>query len=562
MIRPSTIVAPLARAAATRSTVANPVKVGAPALGPGLQYFGGPVIASVEVVCIFWGADWTTGSDVNLAVQIEGFFDFAVTSVLMDMLAEYSTKDTKIEHGTRLASARISTSEPGSKTTTGRAVTDSQVQTALQGWIAAGTVAATTANTLYFVFLPPNVTSADPVQGLQSCVGQCGYHYFNGGVYYAVIPYLSCSTCQLATGLLDSYTVVCSHEMAEAITDPTLTSWFDPNSNAEIGDLCAGNNLQTTRVGNYLIQQEWSNSGCGCALSAYVGFVPGQKVNEIDSTPAPLAACEFDQRLYLFWKANDPSNRIYVSAASDGRHWPAGALLTGVDSTPEAPACCAFNGRIYAFWKANDASNSIYFSVSGDGASWSNGQKVNGVDSTPRALSACVFNNLLYLFFKANDASNSIYYTASADGLTWPAAQKINGVDSTPEPPASCVFNGQLYVFFTANDRSHAIYFSASGDGQTWPAAQKINQVDSTPVAVSANLKCSELYVFWKANDPSNVIYFSTSSDGTNWGNGKPFNDVDSTRVAPTSATYFGLLEVVWKSNDDSNAIYHSILNG
>jgi hypothetical protein len=556
MNKPSTIVPPH-----TRLPADYPISLDAPALGPGLQYFGGPVIESVQIVCIFWGASWTAGSDVNLATQIEGFFDFLVTSILMDMLAEYSTKATQIQHGSRLPSARISSSEPGTITATGRLVTDTAVQQALQGWINAGTVAATTPNTLYFVFLPPNVTSVDQALN-QSCVAQCGYHYFTGNVYYAVVPYESCASCLLPSGLLDTYTVVCSHEMAEAITDPTVTGWLDPNQGSELGDLCAGNNLQTTRVGNYLIQQQWSNSRCGCALSAYTGFVPGQTVNNLDSTPAPLAACEFNQSLFLFWKANDSSNMIYVSGANDGRFWPGGQMLTGIDSTPEAPACCAFNGRLYVFWKANDSSNALYFSVSNDGKSWAAGQTINQIDSTPRAPAACVFNNQLYLFFKANDPSNSIYYTASTDGRTWPAAQKINQLDSTPEPPATCVFNNQLYVFFKANDRSNSIYFSASSDGRAWPAAQTINQVDSTPLAVAANVLCNEIYLFWKANDDSNSIYFSTSASGTSWGNGKTINDVDSTPVSPTAALYGGLLEVVWKANDTSNAIYRSILNG
>jgi hypothetical protein len=35
----------------------------------------------------------------------------------------------------------------------------------------------------------------------------------------------------------------------------------------------------------------------------------------VDSTPAAPAACFFLGSVFVFWKANDPSNRIYYSAA-------------------------------------------------------------------------------------------------------------------------------------------------------------------------------------------------------------------------------------------------------
>jgi len=111
----------------------------------------------VEVVPIYWGAAWATGTNSALATDLDRFFDFIVTSSNMDLLAEYSTAATTIGHGSRLASARVTNSEPGSATSTGREVTDAQIRTALQGFIAAQTVPATTSNTLYMIFLTPNV---------------------------------------------------------------------------------------------------------------------------------------------------------------------------------------------------------------------------------------------------------------------------------------------------------------------------------------------------------------------------------------------------------------------
>ena len=119
---------------------------------------GGPVLGSVQVTPVFWGAAWTTGTNAQLVPQLEAFFDTILSSSMMDMLNEYSTASTQIQHGTRQPTVNINT-EPGTVTPTGRQVTDAQVQTALQGWIQNGTVPATTANTLYFIYLPPNVVS-------------------------------------------------------------------------------------------------------------------------------------------------------------------------------------------------------------------------------------------------------------------------------------------------------------------------------------------------------------------------------------------------------------------
>jgi hypothetical protein len=228
---------------------------------------GGPVLGSVEVVPIYWGAAWTTGTNAQLASQLDGFFDFILTSSLIDMLSQYSTATTTIQHGKRLQSVRVSNSEPG----TGGQVSDAQIQQALQTWIQNGTVPATTANTLYFIYLPPNVTSL--AFGAQSCVagGFCGYHqHIGGSVFYAVIPFVNCAGCEFPGNFLDTLTEVSSHELCEAITDPAASTWWDPNpfgndpAGDEIGDIC---NRQTTRLGGFLIQTEWSNEQSACVIA-------------------------------------------------------------------------------------------------------------------------------------------------------------------------------------------------------------------------------------------------------------------------------------------------------
>src|SRR3989475_5457792 len=60
-----------------------------------------------------------------------------------------------------------------------------------------------------------------------------------GGLYYAVVPYPNCSGCLGNLAPLDALTSVCSHELAEAITDPVPGQGWYNDTNGEIGDICA-----------------------------------------------------------------------------------------------------------------------------------------------------------------------------------------------------------------------------------------------------------------------------------------------------------------------------------
>jgi hypothetical protein len=151
---------------------------------------------------------------------------------------------------------------PGTLTGGVRTVSDTHIQQALQGWIAVGTAPANTANTLYFIYLPPDVVSTLGTD--KSCVQYCGYHsHINGTVFYSVEPYLACAGCTFGS-VFDSLTKVGSHELCEAVTDPALNAWWDPTTGDEIGDIC---NTSTLRLGGYLVQAEWSNAQAGCVAA-------------------------------------------------------------------------------------------------------------------------------------------------------------------------------------------------------------------------------------------------------------------------------------------------------
>jgi hypothetical protein len=222
--------------------------------GAHLSYNKGPLIQNVQVFTIFWGKLWgTTPASTTLISTLNAFFKAILVSPLIDQLAEYNVPGQTIGHGSLIGTKTISTNAPKSS------VTDSAVQSQLKKWISAGTVPKTTANTLYFIYLDPGIVSI--MGGSKSCQSYCGYHNNTGKVYYAVMPYPTCSGCLGGLSVTDALTGTSSHELCEAITDPVPGSgWYD-NTNGEIGDICAWN-FKT--VAGYNVQLEWSNKQNKC----------------------------------------------------------------------------------------------------------------------------------------------------------------------------------------------------------------------------------------------------------------------------------------------------------
>ena len=225
----------------------------APATPPNLTYRGGPLLTAVQVFTVFWGAAWQ-GAQAQLAQQLNQFFGYVLTSPLQDQMTEYNTAGATIGHGALAGTRTITAKSPA------RSITDARIQAAIQSWIKAGTVPPATAETLYFVYLPPGVTVS--MGGQKSCSAFCGYHESIGGkVFYAVMPFPGCSGCAGGLATLDALTSTSSHELYEAITDPIPgQGWYD-DANGEIGDICA---WQTRKLDRWTVQLEWSNKAGRC----------------------------------------------------------------------------------------------------------------------------------------------------------------------------------------------------------------------------------------------------------------------------------------------------------
>ncbi len=226
------------------------------ALGlPQVTYHGGKLLTSVQVTPLFWGGIWRSDAALHqLGEEMIAFFDYIVTSPYMNALSEYSVDGQAIMYGSSRQALLVSGQSMS-------AVDDSTLASTLDQWVQNGFLSNPTQQELFFVLLPPGMTST--LRGQASCAVFCGYHSFTpGGLYYAVLPYPDCQGCQRGS-IRDSLTSVASHELAEAVTDPTESGWYDDSYGEEIGDMC----LDVRKVlGGYTVQGFWSNMQQGCIV--------------------------------------------------------------------------------------------------------------------------------------------------------------------------------------------------------------------------------------------------------------------------------------------------------
>jgi hypothetical protein len=65
-------------------------------------------VCSIEIFTIFWGASWQQDPSAGILTQMNQFFDFVLTSSLIDQLSEYSVVGQSIGHEKRTGSIRLS----------------------------------------------------------------------------------------------------------------------------------------------------------------------------------------------------------------------------------------------------------------------------------------------------------------------------------------------------------------------------------------------------------------------------------------------------------------------
>lgn len=260
-----------------------PTRVARPSQAGKLQYFGGPVLSHVKIYAVFWG----TTVDKNTVKGIGDFFTAATNSSYFDWLKEYNTTVHSVtgRAGTNQEIGRGSfggniTIQPGHRS---NHLDDTDIQAELDDQITAGNLPKPDADTLYMNYFPPGVTIT--IDGQSSCSAFCAYHEgfvskTNGNIFYGVMPDLG-GMCMLGCGFhgkFNNETIVSSHEMIEATTDPFPCAGNKPDfpqawnavDGNEIGDLCVSTEANLTTQGlTYDLQKEFDNATNSCASGPY-----------------------------------------------------------------------------------------------------------------------------------------------------------------------------------------------------------------------------------------------------------------------------------------------------
>ena len=227
-----------------------------------VTYNGGALLPQVEVQAVYYGSNWATNPALYQQTgQFEGYLNYLVTSPYMDMLtkAGYNVGQGSSSTG-NILEYQLSSSQY---------LQDGTIQSNLQAEINAGALQPNDANRLYVVYVEPNIAVNLPGQGT-SITSFAGYHgAFTGSngapVRYAVVTTPGGATVGGAANAYangDTYlsafnemTMVSSHEIAEAVTDPNINystlGWYDNQRNQEIGDVTNGQPIQ---LNGYTVQ--------------------------------------------------------------------------------------------------------------------------------------------------------------------------------------------------------------------------------------------------------------------------------------------------------------------
>ncbi len=243
-----------------RSPVRLAVELLEDRLTPTITYHGGALLPHVQVQALYLGSDWVNQSSYKQQSQaLDGFLQTIVNSSFMDML---TTAGYNVGRGTASAGAF----DP-LNINKAAVLSDSTIQADLQLAINAGLVQPPNANRLYVVYVEDNV-SIGMGDGSDSLDDFLGYHGAFGGhnpagqpadIRYAVVPYPGGTIGNLSVAGVtpfQSMTVVSSHEIAEAATDPDVDygalGWYDDTADDEIADVV---NQEFVTLDGYAVQR-------------------------------------------------------------------------------------------------------------------------------------------------------------------------------------------------------------------------------------------------------------------------------------------------------------------
>ena len=227
---------------------------------------GGPVLKNAEVWTVVWKGDEELGARVN------SFLDWMLNS---DEYWLPAVSEFGVDKGKAMGVLVIKDAS-GNPVAAPSTLPDSGIEPLIKAQIAQGSFPAPTSSTLFTFVVPPS-TQSNMGRGGVGCQDYGGYHSEarKGTSFKDTVPYAITLQCGGFGGntAFDSLTVVISHEVAEAATDPfpgTKPAWrndYQPLG-GENADLCVGLANAYKVVGDvdagvldtsYFVTRMWSN---------------------------------------------------------------------------------------------------------------------------------------------------------------------------------------------------------------------------------------------------------------------------------------------------------------
>jgi len=232
---------------------------------------GGHEIPIAGFFAIYWNSTVANSAasqgQPNLRTEVQTFVSNFDKDLDYNLITQYSSTDT-------ISPTLVFAGDFVDSRATQSSFSDSKVKSYIASLFNSGLLTADV-NTIYGVYFPSSMKIT--TQGGTSCSAFCGYHghfAYNGkDIKYAVFPYTNCRACSLpGKAVADVLTIVTSHEIREAVTDPDLNAWYD-SAGYEADDKCAWHNLYQTAAasGHFWVQPEYSNGlagqpGPGCVV--------------------------------------------------------------------------------------------------------------------------------------------------------------------------------------------------------------------------------------------------------------------------------------------------------
>jgi hypothetical protein len=213
----------------------------------------GTVIQFLRAYLIFWGSAWTSNPPPTpTTAQVADAVNRILSGGYLTGLSQYRG----IGQGYILGSTTITSSNPPN------GFTDTNVSNFINGLINAGTIPNLDADnqTLYIVFMPRGTNASN-----SNFIGE--HTYFtnsnNKRVHFAWVT---------NNGTLSSISIITSHEIAEAMTDPEGSAILGDAGTCsgtgwcEIGDVCQGTD---GTVNGASVQSYWSQNDKACKIFDY-----------------------------------------------------------------------------------------------------------------------------------------------------------------------------------------------------------------------------------------------------------------------------------------------------